>query len=363
MCRGGKDNTIRRCASNPVSKVETKYRKMLKYRADKEEMSVSDWQASNPEVLKELLASRKAEILSATESEKEHFAEVGFQPAHESRKLLVPTDFDEYLEYSSSSLDSAQLSREEESAVTLYTDKLHQEMNRALRRIGPINISQEEQDSEDKEFFESEEDFSEHVQLLDSALSHRQDKKRVLYRGVGQYGLGEVLNKGLAYPKNRSPEEFVEDIQSHYALNKIVTFDSYTSTSHSGLVADNFADLGGDGIKVIYEVKTNAGINSAHLSEDEAHAEEREVILPRGLRFRVDNVMPVSEYSASEITDPGEEMTAAGNYVIVQMAEVDENGQEMDTNSQHLPTPFDSAEYFKQYPPEYAEGDEDDWDF
>jgi hypothetical protein len=76
MCRGGKDGRIKRCKVKDTQRATANLRKKIKYRADKEEMTVEEWKKNNPETVAALM--KHALPVSGS---------VMYQPDHETRRL------------------------------------------------------------------------------------------------------------------------------------------------------------------------------------------------------------------------------------------------------------------------------------
>lgn len=350
MCRGGKDGVIRRCVENPVKKVNTKYRKMLKYRAFKAGVSVSEWAESNPEIYAEILGHKKAEIVTALEIESQHLNETAFKGRGETRLLLRPDNLEEHAQIATAEMQHMDLTAEEQDAIWNYTSYMHEDTNKILRGKESVEFTPEDEEDEyQARHFRSGEHINDYVASIDRVLSHRNPEKRVLYRGVGVHGINSILDEKRAYPKDRSDEEMVDDLVQHYAPGKSFAFDTYSSTSHDAGFASEFTSSGS--VQLVYEMKTNAGVDVTHLSDE---PDEREVIVPRGMRFKVENVYADDSYT-------GDSTVNSGTVVVVQLTEVDAHDEEMDTMDPFLPEKYDSASYLEEFPPEEMDDDEDDY--
>lgn len=204
--------------------------------------------------------------------------------------------------------------------------------------------------------FQNREDLIDYMKTMDDVLSTREDNRRIIYRGIPIYAslhdeIGDSIGKKL-HPKDT--DGLMEGLKEYYKPGKVFNNKSYLSTSHSASVA---ADLTSDTIGtkqdywnkaevsgIMFELKTNAGVDVTGAA-GVPYRREREVVLPRDTYFKVSNViLKPTDYktkSGYDKRNPDEynEKTFNSMAVIVQMVEVDKNGNEIISTGKHIPEP------------------------
>lgn len=182
--------------------------------------------------------------------------------------------------------------------------------------------------------FNSIEELEDYIQVLDSVLERRGEEERILYRGIPIYNairdeLEELIGEKI---KPHETEKMARGLQAYFQEGRVIQYPTYLSTSHDPEIAaertDETADIGGNywdpspellGIQL--ELKTSAGIDITGIAK-EHWAQEREVVLPRNMKFRVEKVV-VRPQEYKTIVD-GEVQVITKLGAIVQMTEVQE---------------------------------------
>lgn len=356
MCRGGKDGITRRCELVPEQHVANRLRKRIKYRADKVGLSASEWQKANPEEVSKLRNALTA-LLS-------HTQEPGFQASEETRRLAegIPMDVREHMAASEAHITET-LTDIQKIALSGYTGFAAGICNVALWEG---TISEERLNSaappwRTKETgptdFATKEDLEDYMTVVDTALSQREENRRILYRGIPIYReihaeLETIMGQEF-YPSDTSL--MLEALSKYYAPGKVMEFPNYVSTTHSAYyAADRTSEISGTDIEwnehpevkgIQIELKTNAGLDVTGIARH--HSAEREVILPRGTRFRVENIIlqpesydTVSGYDFMNYPDELQEENFKGIAIVVQMVEVDDKGNEITHTEPHIPEPL-----------------------
>lgn len=352
MCRGGKDGKTVRCDVKGAQKVLANLRKKVKYRADKEGLTVEDWKQKNPETL---AALEKKSLPCPT---------IKFQLANEQRKLAegIPPLISEHIEASKAHIAS-RLSAEEQLALAGYTGFAAGVTNTVLlegkitehtlydeaplwreSRIGPCDFS-------------TNEDLVDYLNTMDHVLSERSEEQRILYRGIPIYsGIHEELEECLGKKIHITDTEgLIAGLEAFYTPGKIMEFPTYVSTTHSAFYAaersqnevgtkNNYyqkSEIKG----IVFEMKTNAGLDVTGVSRN--HSYEREVILPRDTRYRIESVSlrpesynTVSGYDHEKYPEDLDEEDYKTMAVVIQMVEVDKDGNEITHTNPHEPTPL-----------------------
>jgi hypothetical protein len=354
MCRGGKDGTIRRCQLNERQHAAVNFRKKVKYRADKAGMSVAEWKEKNPELTEALV---KQTFLQAP---KNHFQDIS-----ETRTLPtgIPESITEHMELSKKHIDSI-LTEEEKKALSGYTGFAAGSCNAILLK-GKI----EDDDLYDKApeswrehtrppcDFQSREDLIDYLNTMDKVLAERFPEHKTVYRGIPIYkSLQEEFEKASGESIHITDDDaMARGIQAYYQPGKILDFDTYASTTYSAYYAgERTQEDSGTNITywdkpqikgIVFEMKTNAGLDVTGVARN--HSYEREVILPRNTRFRVENVnvRPDSYDTVSGFDyedDPTErlEENFRNLAVVVQLVEVDKDGNEITHTNPHEPNPL-----------------------
>jgi hypothetical protein len=141
--------------------------------------------------------------------------------------------------------------------------------------------------------------------LLDEALERR-GVQRIVYR---------FENKKAA------------DV-AHLVLGSEIRHQAYISTSYDPHTSSEQDDEDFD--RVIFEIKTSAGVNISNI----ARFEEAEVVLPRNLRFMVVGIHREATFSARKVQVPFDRgqslpgtVSVYRSHTIVQMVEIDVGGQ------------------------------------
>lgn len=352
MCRGGKDGRIKRCSVKPTQKAQANLRKQVKYRADKEEMTVEAWKQANPDTLQALTAKMQPSCHT-----------VPFQPISETRRLAegVPALISEHIKMSKDHIDT-KLSSDEQKALSGYTGFAAGVANSLLLNRSTVAEALYDKAPLWRESvapcdFSTREDLEDYLETMDHVLSERQEEQRILYRGIPLYhGLHEEIERTTG--KHFGVEDtdaMMEALQEYYQPGKVFDFPSYVSTTHSAYyAADRTKEHSGTKITyydnpkvkgIMFEMKTNAGLDVTGVSRN--HSYEREVILPRDTRYRVEsiNLKPegydtVSGYDYLDDTDEQEQETFTSIAVVVQMVEVDKDGNDLLHSDPHKPSPL-----------------------
>lgn len=354
MCRGGKDGNIRRCQLNERQHAAVNFRKKVKYRADKAGLSVAEWKEKNPELTEALVKKTFPQAPTAS-----------FQDFSETRRLPngIPESITEHMELSKKHIDSI-LSEEEKKALSGYTGFAAGTCNAILLK-GKI----EDDDLYDKApeswrehktapcDFRSREDLVDYLNIMDKVLAERSPEPKTVYRGIPIYrGLQKEFEEASGESIDITDDDaMARGIQAYYQPGKILDFDTYASTTHSAYYAgERTQEESGTNITywdkpqikgIVLEMKTNAGLDVTGVARN--HSYEREVILPRNTRFRVENVniRPDSYDTVSGFDyedDPTER--AEENFknlaVVVQLVEVDKDGKEITHTNNHEPKPL-----------------------
>ena len=358
MCRGGKDGQIKRCKAKAGQQAKANLRKQVKYRADKEKVSVDAWKQANPDSLQALVAK-----LTPTSR-----LEVPFQPISDTRRLPegVPDLISEHIKMSKDHIDTI-LSPDEQKALSGYTGFAADAANsfllkrrtveQALRPNAPLWRDSEDGGPYD---FGTKEDLEDYLETMDHVLSERKDAQRVLYRGIPIYSpLHAEIENSIGKKFDVSDTEtMMEGLNEFYKPGKVFEFPSYVSTTHSAFyAADRSANHDGTNITyydnpevkgIMFEMKTNAGLDVTGVAGHNSY--EREVILPRDTRYRVESISlrpekydTVSGYDFLDDPDEREEKTFTSMAVVVQMVEVDKDGNDLIHTEPHKPSTLNLA--------------------
>lgn len=350
MCRGGKDGRIKRCSVKPTQKAQANLRKQVKYRADKEEMTVEEWKQANPDTLQALTAKMQPSCHT-----------VPFQPISEIRRLAegVPALISEHIKMSKDRIDT-KLSSDEQKALSGYTGFAAGVANSLLLKRQTVAEALYDKAPLWRESvapcdFSTREDLDDYLETMDHVLSERQEEQRVLYRGIPLYrGLHEEIEQTTGKQFGvEDTDAMMEGLQEFYKPGKVFDFPAYVSTTHSAYyAADRTQEHSGTKIAyydnpkvkgIMFEMKTNAGLDVTGVSRN--HSYEREVILPRDTRYRVESIIlkpeaydTVSGYDYLDDTEEQEQETFTSIAVIVQMVEVDKDGNDLLHTDPHKPS-------------------------
>lgn len=352
MCRGGKDGQIKRCKVNDRQQATANLRKKVKYRADKDGISTEEWKEQNQSELKSLLK----EVFPVS-------TDVTFQPVSEKRTLAegIPDSIAEHIEMSKKHIDSI-LSPDEQKALAGYTGFGAGVANSVLLRgkIDDQDLYDKAPDSwrghEDPPCdFSNREDLQDYLETMDGVLSKRQEEQRVLYRGMPIYtGLHEEFEKAIGQKIYVTDDvAMMKGIKAYYEPGKVLDFPSYISTTHSAYYAADRTqnDTGTNNnyyeqsaVKgIVFEMKTNAGLDVTAMARHHAH--EREVVLPRDTRFRIESVDlrpeaydTVSGFDRIKRPEQRKEKTFTNLAVVVQLVEVDKDGNDILHTEPHQPS-------------------------
>ena len=353
MCRGGKDGKTIRCKGSEAKTAAASLRKKIKYRADKENLSVEEWKNQNPEALSKLLGKSCSTVASA----------VQFQPVTETRKLPegVPASITEHIKVSSDHID-ATLTPDERKALSGYTGFAAGVANTVLldgeiKETTLYDKAPPWRETTAPCDFSTREDLVDYLETMDSVLSERSDTQRVLYRGIPIYSpLHEEIETAIGKKIDvNDTAALMEGLQEFYKPGKVFHYPAYISTTHSAYQAADRTD-NHVGTKITYydspevkgimfEMKTNAGLDITGASRN--HSYEREVVLPRDSHYRVESIAlrpekydTVSGYDYIKHPEELEEGTFTNLAVVVQMVEVDKDGNEITHTEPHKPSPL-----------------------
>lgn len=352
MCRGGKDGVVRRCNPNKEQHGAALLRKKVKYRADKGGVTVDEWKANNPQELT-VLSGNSAFV-----------KQVSFQNIDVPRRLAdeVPVQLSDHIQQSVSDID-ARLSADEKKALVGYTACSDACNMILLGKSAPDDIYYENapqwrETSYGPTNFATASDLKDYLSTMDEALSSRQSESRVLYRGMPIYSslqkeIGELIGKEIDV---NNTEAILEGLREYYKPGKIFDYSTYVSTTHSAYyAAERTENTSGTNISywdnptvkgIMIEMKTNAGLDVAGIARHNAY--EREVVLPRDTRFKVAAIhtAPESYDTVGGYDEPDEELeeeTYKQIAIVVQMVEVDKDGNEINHSKPHHPTPVSDS--------------------
>lgn len=203
--------------------------------------------------------------------------------------------------------------------------------------------------------FSSREQLISYLHSLDSALSTRSRTKRVVYHGMNlahtQRQMQDLIGKSPS-PEDRAAWQ--QGLQELYTPGRVIDFKGYLSTSRSAHLSGGWAtDKSSSNSPingVVFELKTNAGVDITGLSNDKfPYSTEREVLLPRETRFKVVNVeiYPAEYKTEAGIEEPNpwhaNYHQTKENYrnlsAIVQLVEVDVEGKPIhNPKDKHVPS-------------------------
>lgn len=284
-------------------------------------------------------------------------AGVSFQKITETRKLAdsIPSKIKEHMEQSNKKLEH--LTDEEKLALRGYTGFSAGVCNNILfgKTYQYYDEAPKWKESAGPCDFADREDLVDYMETMDTILAPRQEESRIVYRGIPIYKslhdeIGASIGKDLHITDT---EGLVAGLKEYYKLGKTFNYNTYLSTSHSPYVAasrtNNAFNTKEDYYTkpeirgIMFELKTNAGLDVTGAARN--HSFEREVILPRETYFKVVgvDVRPekydtVSGYDHARTPDEFKEKTFKDLAVVVQMVEVDAQGNEITHTNPHKPT-------------------------
>lgn len=352
MCRGGKDGKVVRCKVKDSQIAKANLRKKIKYRADKESMSVEEWKQGHP-----------AELAAVIQRSFPTASQIDFQPVDARRTLAdgVPERIEDHIRLSMDHIES-RLSADEMKALAGYTGFAAGVANSVLLNGKITENTLYDKAPPWKEAptapcdFSTREDLVDYLETMDNVLSERSDTQRVLYRGMPIYAkLHEEIEMALGKQIGvEDTEAMKEGLKAYYTPGKIMEFPSYVSTTLSAFyAADRTQEHSGTKITyydspkikgIVFEMKTNAGLDVTGAARN--HAYEREVLLPRESRYRVESVSitPETYDTISGYDHVGDDDQDEQNFtnlaVVVQMVEIDEDGNEITHSDAHNPSPL-----------------------
>lgn len=401
----------KRCPSTPQRKESESFRQKVKYYARKEGMNSKEWlqtekgheftKNNDPKILNPDWEKEHAESLKKLQGEPQVTMSNNFLaknksldltkstfPTMEETRGLNPerdkyyyTGEDEYAEevVKFNCRQDDELSAEEIGAIDTYTSSgKHESINNYLRgmsqgkakdfpsylhQVYGLNIppkeGSEEWDRSVRIYGQQENDHLSTIKHLDSALSGRRklESPEILYRGI----------------KSELP---IENLLEAYKSNTTITFDNYSSTSHSLITSLEFSNLNKmrydkeskksifethkthsppKGIPesnhdkknrntVIFEIQTNAGMSVANHTE---YLHEKEILLPRGVHFKVVDSYAPNESNPYRLTrfSQNDECEIHDSAVIIQLVECDKDGNILgfDETEPIIPEPLEPA--------------------
>lgn len=355
MCRGGKDGKQIRCKVSHSQQTAANLRKKIKYRADKENITVDEWKNSHPSEMSALLVTAQHALITTP----------SFQSITETRRLAedIPMNITEHMKISQEHIDT-RLTPEQQKALTGYTGFAAGVANVVLRDREIKSTTLYDQAPLWREApiapcdFSTREDFIDYLETMDVILSERQKESRILYRGIPIYSemqkeMSALIGKKIYVDDTKA---MLEGLQEYYKPGTVMELATYTSTTHSAYyAADRAGNHVGTAITlydkpeikgVVIEMKTNVGLDVTGVARNNAY--EREVILPRDTRFRVESISlrpesydTVSGYDHPRHPDELEEENFKQLAIVVQMVEVDDKGEEITDTAPHKPSPLD----------------------
>lgn len=282
--------------------------------------------------------------------------EVSFQPISETRSLSegVPLSLEEHIAKNRSEIEARNLAEHEKVALSGYTGFAAGVCNSVLlgREYEYYDEAPLWRETDGPCDFVNREDLIDYMETVDNVLSIRQEKRRIVYRGIPIYAslhdeIGAAIGKNLQI---NDTEGLVEGLKAYYKVGKTFNYATYLSTSQSAQVAaERTPEFGGTKqdyyqpapeIKgIMFELKTNAGLDVTSIARRHT-AYEREVVLPRDTHFKVVGVRIRPEtYNTFSGHDETHHETFKQLAVVVQMVEVDAKGQEITHTKPHKPTP------------------------
>ncbi len=369
MCRSHVEG-YKRCKGSAATKARESLRKSINYQSAKAGVSTDDWKKNNPEELEsinstyndrlkrfgknfqeELCIEDEVSMLASAEASTivETF---GFPVKGEKRLNNSIESLEDYVENSKEYVDTLNLSEEEEAAILLYTNDTYTPLNSYFLKKDPKTIFNKNSNSWKENFgsdwfvnFKDEEDLIDYSEKIDSALSHRIGHERTVYRGIKVRSTSKSVmseNDGKVVLDTEGRRAIME---KQYIPGSELVFDAYSSASDSIDIASNWSGAHGywadSPTGILFEIKSSAGVPISHIS---SHDHEREVLLPRGMRFKIANAYwngdkDEDKYSYDSTDSNEHELARNQNTLIVQLVEIDENGDTIKDHSSKYVAP------------------------
>ena len=282
-----------------------------------------------------------------------------FQNVQETRYLPegVPQDINEHIELSKEAL--SHLTDEERLALKGYTSFAAGVCNTVLhgQEYEYYDDAPLWKESDGPCDFVSREDLVNYMEAMDTILENRQTESRIVYRGIPIFkSLHDEI--GASIGRNLHPTDtkgLMAGLQEYYKPGKVFNNPTYLSTSLSAYQAASRTDKLGQTksgystdkpeiMGIQFEMKTNAGLDVTGISNGASH--EREIVLPRDTHFKVVNVI-VKPKMYDTVSGHDNEFDKKKRYeasfkklaVVVQMVEVDSEGNEITHTKPHKPKP------------------------
>jgi hypothetical protein len=272
-----------------------------------------------------------------------------FQGLDEQRTYddSCPSDLDEHIQQSKEHI--AHLDQQSRKAIHGYTVNLAYLCNKSIlgKALAYVPDAQDWFTYKAPENFKDRENFVHYIETLDTVLETRHEQSQVLYRGMPIYSslhdeIGDSVGLKLEFDDT---EGLVKGLKEFYKPGKVIDFPIYLSTSKSADYAAKTSNdtrstkepYGKRAVRgIVFELKTNAGLDVTGISE---FPFERETVLPRDTHFKVTAVhtQPAS-YSVTHWDVPDQAARRTGLAAVVQMVEVDENGDEILHTRPHKPS-------------------------
>ena len=276
-----------------------------------------------------------------------------FQGIQEERQLPdnCPADLAEHIQQSKEKL--SHLQADEKIALAGYAGFAAGVCNSVLlgNEYEYYDEAPDWRDSEGPCDFYSREDLVDYMETMDRILESRQKSQQMLYRGIPIYDslhdeIGDSIGKKL---RVEDTEGLVEGLKEYYKPGKTFNFSTYLSTTKSAdYAARRSKELMGTksgyhntppAIKgIVFELRTNAGLDITGAVRPN-YEYERETVLPRDSHFKVIavHVQPTiySAPNSDKYRDEalGERIEYTQLAAVIQMVEVDKDGNEiLDTN-------------------------------
>lgn len=355
----------KRCDTSVESKARESIRKAISYQAKKAGISVDSWKESNPEQL-QLLNDSYDTKLSQFEKEssacnethdgnmnkkvgvttfqkilnrlKNRKSNHGFAFKGERRVDNSPISNSLYQKLSQEYLQELALSDQEKKSVYKYTDNLYSPINQYLTKQRKVTLAEESA-------------IQEHVKNLDSVLRHRNEQERIVYRGMPLNPSNKMFRESNNGERLYDVKKRKDILAKTYSQGTELLFDGFSSASDQVFVASDWCGVGNRGIDskniqnsdtgILFEIKTSAGVPIAHISN---YSEEREVLLPRGMRFKIVN----SYWNSNNKKDcykhkdtRNQNVDARNpNILVVQIVEVDDQGNPFTGTEDYIAPPM-----------------------